>query len=309
MAPPTPDTPTLAAYAEHWLHAIRGTVAEQTWRGYRTVVRAIRASAIAEVPLAELRAAHIREWLAALQLAGKAPQTAARFHAVLTVLVNVAVEDGHLVANVARGLARKLHRPVRPRTNLDLGQLELFLDLAETRAPSLYPLTVALAAGGLRIGEAIALRAEDIHPTEPQVHIRRSVRSGGIEGPTKSKRARVVVLTPDAAAILRAVKPNAAGWLFPGKNPARPISAETVRKYVKLLAAESGFVAPVSPKTFRRSYAHVMKRAGVDKSFLGEQFGHASERTLERYYLDGSRRGPIPELLQPSHLRRLQRSA
>ena len=303
LAPIRTPTPTLAAYAEHWLQAIRGTVAPQTWRGYRTVVRAIRASACGDVPLADLRAAHLREWLAALQLAGKAPQTAARFHAVVTIILNVAVTDDLLVTNVGRGLARKLHRPVRPRTSLDLAELEDFLALAERETPRFYPLIVALVAGGLRIGEAIALRAEDIHPTEPLIHVRRSIRSGGIQGPTKSKRTREVVVTPMAAAILRNVTPSPAGWLFPGRSDA-PVSAETIRKIVRVLADAAGIVASVSPKTFRRSYAAVMKRAGIDTAFIGEQFGHQDQRTTERYYLYGTRRGPIPMMLNPAHLRR-----
>ena len=117
-------------------------------------------------------------------------------HSILHGILNVAFDDELVVANVSQGLARRLRRPVRPRTRLELRDMNRFLETAERLMPDRFPLFVALAAGGLRIGEAIGLRPEDIHPTQAIITVQRSIRTGSHVGPTKSG-------TPHAAATLR----------------------------------------------------------------------------------------------------------
>ena len=305
IAPST--TPTVAEFAAHWLAMIRAAVRPQTLTGYRSITRRMILPALGALPLGDVTRAHVRAWLGELLAEGRAPQTVARAHSVLTVLLNIAIDDGLLTTNVAHGLARRLRRSVRPRIVLELAQLDLFLDRARDLAgPRQWPLFVALAAGGLRVGEAAALRPEDIHPERPVITVARNRRAGGQVGPTKSGRVREVLVTETAAAILRDLPPHRSGWLFPGRRGPHPVSAEHVRKLTRQIAIAAGLPAQVTPRTFRRSYAQALRTVGASVAFVADQCGHASTATTERFYLDGARRADAPAILTGGpHLRRV----
>jgi integrase len=292
-APLCTPTPTLAAYAEQWLEAIRGTVREQSRSRYAYRLTRYVLPSLGAIPLAELRRHDVRQCLTVLTHA-LAPHTVRGAHAVLHILLNAAIDDELIATNVAARLARKLHHAQRPKPVLDVRQLDLFLDTVRTEAPGEYPLFVAMAAGGLRVGEAIGLRAGDLSPTEPIVAVRRTVLSGGIVGPTKSGTPRHVRMTVTAAAILRAVQPGASGWLFPARKGPKPISYTYVKKITRKVAKLAG-LPPISPKTFRRSYGHVLTEAGASLAWLRDQYGHSDEKTTARYYTDGAK-PPVPDI-------------
>lgn len=293
----TPDL-TLAAYAERWLHAIRGTVREHTRTNYGHVLRRYILPTLGGVPLTALHRSAVRDCLAALLAQGLAPQTVGGAHATLHMVLNAALDDELVAVNVSRGLARRLHRSVRPRTTLDVRQLELFLETAETVTPKRYPLFVSLAAGGLRVGEAIGLRPEDIDRDEPVIHVRRTIHAGGRAGPTKSGKPRRVLVTETAADILRRVTAGESGWLFPARRGPRPVSAQHVQHLTAQIAAAAG-LPPVTPRTFRRSYAAALRTIGGSVAFTADQLGHQSEATTRTFYLDGG-----PRALPPDALRR-----
>ena len=175
-------------------------------------------------------------------------------------------------------------------------QLELFLATAQTTAPAQYPLFVALAAGGLRVGEAIGLRADDLDPAAPVVTVRRTIRHGARASLPKSGKARAVRVTETAAEILRAIPASESGWLFPGRKREQPVSYTVVRNLTARIAREAGLPA-LTPKAFRRSYAAVLQQHGAPLAWIAQQFGHSSQQTTERSYTDGVA-VPVPEVLR-----------
>jgi integrase len=295
-APSAVPVPTLAAYAEQWLIAIRGTVREQTWSHYRGHLTRYWIPLLGRHRLDTITRRQIREALAQL-MERIAPQTAAVAHSILHMVFAMALEDEIVPMNVATGLARRLHRPVRPRTSLDVRQLNLFLHTAAKVAPQEYPLFVALAAGGLRVGEVLGLRAEDVALDKPIVHVRRTIRAGGREGEPKTQSSRRKVrLTENAANVLRGIRVGETGWLFPGRNPEKPISYTNVSKLTDRIAMRAG-LPKITPKTFRRSVAAVWRSAGVSLESTAAQLGHASQRTTERFYIDGAEPPPMEQLM------------
>jgi len=284
---PTAET-ALELYALRWLEQQRGAVRVSTWLGYQSMLgRALIGRPIGRTPIGQLRRSQVREWLGALLAEGLAPQTVGRAHSIMHALLNVAFDDE---------LARRLRRPVRPRTRLELAEMNTFLETAERMMPERFPLFVALAAGGLRIGEAIGLRPEDIHPTQAIITVQRSIRTGSHVGPTKSGTPRRVLVTETAAAILRSVPRHPSGWLFVGRFGTHPVSAERVRGLISVIAKAAG-LPRITPRTFRRSYAGVLRSVGATDGFTADQFGHASEQTTRRYYLDDAPRALPPAIL------------
>lgn len=292
--PTTDPTPTLAAYAETWLATIRGAVREHSRERYRYRLERYVLPALGAFTLTTLSRRHVRDCLAALASRGLAPHTVRAAHAVLHALLNLAIDDELVGTNVAARLARKLHQATRPRPALDVRQLDLFLETAYAVDPASFPLFVAMAAGGLRVGEAIGLRPEDVSATDPVVAVRRTIRSGGLVGPTKSGKGRAVRVTETAARILRGVPVGASGWLFPARKGPKPISYTRVKKLTRRIAATAGLPV-ISPKAFRRSYAVAMHQHGASLAWLAAQFGHANEKTTAQFYTDGAV-PPVPDL-------------
>ena len=140
--------PTLTQVADDWLASIRGTVRPQTWQHYEKHLRRYWRPLLGDVPLTQLTRRRIRETMSEL-LVRLAPQTVAVAHSILRMVLSFAVDDELLEQNVAIGLARRLHRPIKRRTTCDLQQLNLFLQTAATVAPREYPIFVALASSGL----------------------------------------------------------------------------------------------------------------------------------------------------------------
>lgn len=103
-------------------------------------------------------------------------------------------------------------------------------------------------------------------------------------------------LTENAAAVLREIRVGETGWLFPGRNPKKPISYTNISQLTLRIAMRAG-LPPMTPKTFRRSFAAVMKSAGVGVTWVCDQLGHSSVKVTERFYIDGTPAPPPPDIL------------
>lgn len=132
-------------------------------------------------------------WVTELSAAGLAGATVRHVHRVLAMILASAVADGRVSRNVAAGV------PL-PRAK---GKDKTFLTHAEVAALAEaagddYSLVVrVLAYGGLRFGEAAALRVSDVDPLRRRLTVARSVTEVAgrmVFGEPKSHHARSVPL-------------------------------------------------------------------------------------------------------------------
>jgi integrase len=148
--------------------------------------------ALGHFPLRSIEASDVRGFLATL---AHKPATARIAHRLLRSVLYSAVEDKKIRYNPAAKakLPAERRREARYLTADEVDQLA-------QEVPELYrALVYLLAYSGLRIGEAAALRVEDIDFLRGRVHVRRnSVEVGGrlIEGTPKGGANRVVSIPP-----------------------------------------------------------------------------------------------------------------
>lgn len=135
-------------------------------------------------------------------------------------------------------------------------------------------LTVIYSAG-LRVGEAIQLRASDILSERGQVR----VRSG------KGKKDRYTVLADEAVDVLRMYyrihRPRE--WLFPGRELGSHISQRTARRIFNRAKEQARVNSKATIHTLRHSFATHMYEDGVDIRIIQELMGHARINTTLRY--------------------------
>ena len=146
---------TIADYAEEWLAS--RDVKIRTADEYRRLLAGPLAE-LATLSLGTLTAARVRSWNGALLATGRKTQ-AARAYGLLSSIMKTAVDDGILDATPCRipgAQSKSTGRRVTPPTDVELETI------LATITPRFRALVSIAAAGGLRYGEATALRAKDV---------------------------------------------------------------------------------------------------------------------------------------------------
>lgn len=138
-----------------------------------------------------------------------------------------------------------------------------------------------LYSSGLRVSEAVTLPSQHIFPTEGFVRV---VGKGSKERvvPVGESALRYIHLYTEAVRIHQQAAKGAEGLLFLSVR-GKPLSRVSVFQSVKKLAALAGLQTPVSPHTFRHSFATHLIEGGADLRAVQDMLGHESITTTEIY--------------------------
>jgi len=246
---------TVGEYLNRWLKDVKDTVRESTYERNDQLVRLHIRPALGRIKLKALTIAHARWFYRERLNSGLAPATVHKIHIVLHKALKAAVADGLTPRNVAAGL--KLPRITREEIDpLSPEETRRLLDAASgDRLQALYVLAIAT---GLRQGELLALKWEDVDLERGVLRVRRTLtRVGGKvslgEPKTKNSR-RSVNLT---AAALQAVQSHLSRQLEEMER-----MGSLYRPGSLVFANEVGGI--INPSNLRnRSFARLLKRAGL----------------------------------------------
>jgi site-specific recombinase XerD len=152
-------------------------------------------------------------------------------------------------------------------------EMARFLDALDN--PKHRALLMTAYAGGLRLAEVARLRVEDIDGARMVIHVRQG----------KGHKDRDVMLSPRLLAVLRedwaTYRPKP--YLFPGRQPDRPISVRTVQMVCERALTASGLSKHVPRHTLRHSFATHLLESGTDLRTIQVLLGHPSFSTTARY--------------------------
>ncbi len=130
-------------------------------------------------------------------------------------------------------------------------------------------------SAGLRVGEAVRVKVEDIDVQRGLIHL----RSG------KGKKDRYTLLSEVMREKLnnyfREYKPR--DFLFEGFNGRRHIAERSVQNVFQRAVTDAGINKPVSVHSLRHSFATHLLESGTDLRFIQELLGHNSSKTTEIY--------------------------
>ena len=197
---------TVGEYLELWLKdSVRGTVRQSTYEAYEYVTYPHIIPALGRVKLKSLTPTHVRGFYRDRLDSGLSGATVRKMHLVLQKALDQAVSDGLVPRNVVKGI-RLLQTKKKEIQPLTPEQARILLDAAgDDRLEALYVLAVAT---GLREGELLALKWEDVELEDAVLRVRHTLtRTGGkvTLGPPKTKKSRRSVgLTQRAVEALRA---------------------------------------------------------------------------------------------------------
>jgi site-specific recombinase XerD len=130
-------------------------------------------------------------------------------------------------------------------------------------------------AAGLRISEAIHLKATDIDSRRMVIRVEQG----------KGQKDRYVMLSPRLLETLRsyfrAVRPQ--GWLFEGDVAGQPINRSSVEQACQKARRLSGIRKPITPHSLRHGFAVHLLESGTDVRTIQLLLGHRSLATTPRY--------------------------
>ncbi len=216
----------------------------------------------------ELDRAALREWVRHLCARGLSAQRLRQHYAALRFLF-------------ARTLGRAdavsfLSWPKEPdRLASVLSPEEVYAILNSFREPKYRTFFTVLYATGLRLREACLLETRDVDATRGVIRVRNA----------KGGRERLVMLGPRLLVLLRRywsiVRPPAP-WLF-ASSRGTPLHPEVARSALTAVVSSLSLRVPVTPKTFRHSFATHLLEQGVNLRVIQVLLGHRSIRTTARY--------------------------
>jgi integrase/recombinase XerD len=150
-------------------------------------------------------------------------------------------------------------------------------------------------AGGLRVGEVIRLRNEDIDVDRNMIHVRRG----------KGRKDRYTLLGKAALAAVQKYQEEYVprNWLFEGEPSGRPLSERSAQEVFSQAVLRAGIRKRVTFHSLRHSFATHLLEAGVDLRYIQELLGHQSTKTTEIYTHVSQRkaaeiRSPLDEVVR-----------
>jgi len=270
-----PSKLTLAEYLESWLEAIRQSVSPRTHEWHEYLINSHIAGRLGGVPLQELRPLDIQGFIAELLESGRrdgkgglSGRTVRHVIATLSQALRQAMDWGMIGSNPANRVKRpKLER--REITILNDDEIaELVGAAKDTRLDVLILLSLST---GLRRGELLALRWQDIDLDAAELAVNRSLElaRGKIrfKVPKTAHSLRRVSLPPIAVEVLRdhrvtQMKDRLALGL--GRNNSD-------------LVFPNALGDPWSPKKVSERFAHIVRSAKLDCTFHGLRHNHATQ--------------------------------
>lgn len=300
---------------ERWLPSLLNTeLRETTLGGYSRHVRVYLVPQLGGIRLDRITGADLAAFYGRLRIEGAkgkplAGNTVARIHATVSRSMKDAVDFGLRNTNPAGDIHRNAHpkqtSPKRARLRYwTADQLGAFLGHVQAQEPRFYPLARLAAYTGMRRGEVVGLRWQDVDLDAGHLSVRHTITAvdnpngGGmklIHGEPKSGKGRRVDLDAETVAVLRSWKAQQAqdrlalggawpnhGLVFTREDGAlfHPDTASTVHD--RLVKATG--LPRLTFHGLRHTHATILLKMGEPVNVVQERLGHSSAQVTLDYY-------------------------
>ena len=302
---------TVAQFAERWLVEVlphRG-IRPSTLSNYQQMIHYYIKPGLGSKRVSDLKSQHVLNLVNNLRNRGLSTNTVRRARSILHNMLEMAVEEDSLSKNpVVRTsfIKKSPGETTRVQKSYSTEEVNRALNvLNESAYEGPFRLMVCL---GLRIGEVIALRWDEVLLEEKQLwvvrteaHISKPLGDNTwtterIEGPTKSNRKRVLHLTSDQVDFLEKHKKaqartkfkngpswNPHGYVFATEN-GTPFAANNVRSGLKRVLTKNG-LRWIRLHDLRHTAGFLAVEAGVGIEDVQDMLGHASIQITKDVYV------------------------
>lgn len=289
-------TQTVEEFLRRWLEeTARPSVRDSTYRSYRRLAELHIIPRLGRIRLTALTPQHVQSLLNEKARSHLSPRTVHHIRAVLRCALNKAMRWGLVIRNVAE-LVDLPRIPRAERLTLDADDARTFLEVVRGHDhEALY--TVALALG-LRQGEALGLKWEDIDFAKRTLTVRRALQR--VNGKMtfvepKSATSRRTIPLPGIAvdALRRHQERQSTARFRPGppwdglvftSSVGTPMSARNLFRAFKKLLKRAGLPRAIRFHDLRHSCASLLLAQGISPRTIMETLGHSQiSLTLNTY--------------------------
>jgi integrase len=288
------DSLTVGEYLDRWLRdSVHGSVRASTYNSYGQQVRRYLKPPLGRIKLRKLSPMHVQGIYREMQDRGLAARTVQYTHAVLHRALKQARRWGMVSHNVAEDVdpPQVKREEIRP---LDRDQTRVLLEAAEGhRLEALYIVAVHT---GMRPGELLALKWEDVHFDSETLQLNRALSDGEFTAPKTARSRRRIRLTTGSLKALRIHRKRQLeeriqkaglwqdhGLVFPS-SVGTPLSHRNVVRSFKALLKRAGLPAGTRLYDLRHTCATLLLSCNVHPKYVQELLGHRSiALTLDTY--------------------------
>lgn len=282
------DQLSVARWMSKWLDEVASQRNRpSTLRTYRLYVDKWVVPHMGSLRLARLRPDHIRAMLRAMELDGKSDATRRQVLAIVRRALKVAVQDQLIPRNPADAVdSPSVGQGSHGKFTLEEAKrLLAACELGDGRVISRW---VCALLAGLRQGEALGLRWEDVDLERRVIRIRHAAQQVPGKGvqivPLKSAASfRAVPMVAPVWAALSA-EPSREGYVWGGEKLKAP--RRDWQEWKDFLASVEG--VPDRPlHAARATCGSLLLDAGVPEKMISEILGHAQVMVTQKHYLHG----------------------
>lgn len=232
-----------------------------------------------------LKSGRVKRTESKAQPKGLSAKTVRNIHQIISSALQLAKEQKLILDNPAEGCAlpKQEHREMKV---LPAEQLNSFL--REAKESGVFELYYTELATGLRRGELLGLKWEDIDLETGSLRVRRQIariNKEVVEAPLKTKNAyRTLALSADAVDVLKEQRKKVGNspWVFPSPTGG-PISPDSVLHMLHRILKRAG-LPKVRFHDLRHTFATLALQNGVDIKTVSGMLGHYSAGfTLDTY--------------------------
>ena len=234
--------------------------------------------------LRDIRPIDIQKFYA--QKSDMSESTLDKFRMILNGIFESAIDNDICAKNPAKRIrvaSKKEPKEKRVYTN---EQIKLVEDHATFKMPEI----VILLETGLRMGELLGLKWEDVDLQQETISVNRSIsiqKGGGVRiRPPKWKSYRTNPLSHKACALLAAI-PRKGEYIFPSTNggPQRPDTwRNRYMRNIRSIAKETD-VPALTPHELRHTYGTKLLRDGADIYSIQKVMGHKDIKVTTEIYV------------------------
>lgn len=287
---------TVAQLLERWLETVaRHKVKPTTLEDYRATIRKHLIPALGHVPVQALTSAMVQRFYSEKIDAGIGARTVQLCHLRLSQALTLAEREGIMNRNVCAVTEPPSAKAKRGRT-WTAEEARRFL--ASANDDTLSPFWLLALATGLRRGELIGVRWQDIDLDRGTLSVKQTVRvlkgAPHIQTPKTEAAFRTVKLSPEAVTALNdhrkswltrklAAREWDDGDLVFCTNGGKPLNPNNLYRNYDAIVAKAG-VPRIRIHDLRHTHATLLLAAGTPIRAVSERLGHAKTSiTLDTY--------------------------
>lgn len=276
----------LREWAADWLDSKR-SIKPKTRAGYKSLLRSRILPTFGDVPLGHIRPLDVETWVDAMDAEELSASRIRQAHQCLNAMLKAAVRSEMIFRNPAQGV----ELPSGTSSERRFLTAEQVATLADAFPTHEYrTLIYVLAYGGLRFGEAAALRRKDADLLRKRLVVAENLSNVGGElifTDTKNHRVRTIQLPTFVVEMLARhmedVDDDPEALIFTSPK-GHPLRYSNFRRNFWNPSREEAGLPDLTPHDLRHTCASLLRAMGADAKAVQAQLGHSSVQvTLDTY--------------------------